>query len=80
MRIEPSPSVAIAYDRRRGGSDRRASADRRETRQDRRRARCTSAPWLNAPFAAQLITQCLFEDAANPQDAFKAYARADAAG
>ena len=79
MRIEPTSSLSVAYDRRNRGHKRRRADDRREQSRDRRRARHSATPWLNAPFATQLIGQCLFDDAIVPADVHKAYTAAASA-
>ena len=79
MRTNSISPVSPTYDRRSGRTDRRASAERRQPKQDRRRARHAATPWLSATFATQIITQCLFDDSVSPQTAQAAYAKANKA-
>ncbi|MEM6627677.1 MAG: hypothetical protein AAF719_13340 [Pseudomonadota bacterium] len=78
MKVETVSFAHSVYDRRSYNKDTRGQGEKRERRQDRRRARNTTTPWVNAAFGAQIIGQATASqtsmDANRAEDVYAAQA------
>lgn len=76
MRVEAASNAYQTSDRRRR-EETRADADERRNRNNERRARHPSAPWIMAPLATQLIGQVI-PQTLSPRLVVNAYSQPEA--